>query len=360
MFRKIMIGSLIGCMLVVGAASSVYAQDENPPVCAPETNVLEILELSLEEIKSALAEGNTIQDLFEEAGLDYEAYLQQHAETQLACIDQALADGKITETQAERMITAVEKGLEEGTPFFLGHRFFKHAGFQKLRFLSFDNVAESLGLTAAELKTALEDGQTLTEIAAEQGVNLDDLLSDWVEAQIADLTQAVENEKLTQAQADVLIEKMNQMLEDGFDFENWNPFEHKGLDRGKVILNSTKDLITQTMDALGMTMEDVRTAIQDGQTIEEIAEEAGVDLDAVYQEWISEQIAAVQTALEEGKITQAQADQMTERLENQLENGFPFEFLNKVRQEKQPFGFGQKDGQRPERGNSSPFFGKGN
>ncbi|MAT44300.1 MAG: hypothetical protein CL609_18365 [Anaerolineaceae bacterium] len=360
MFRKIIIASLIGCMLVVGAASSVYAQEENPPVCAPETTLLDTLEMSLDEVKSALAEGKTIQDLFEEAGLDYEAYLQQLAETQLDCINQALADGKITETQAERMISAVEKGLEEGKPFLLGHRSFKHPGIQKLRFLSFDNIAESLGLTAAELKTAMNNGQSLPEIAAEQNVDLDELFADWVEAQIADLSQAVEDEKLTQAQADALIEKMNQILEEGFDFENWNPFEHKGLDREKVILNSTKDLITQTMDALGMTVQDLRTALQDGKTLDEIAEEAGVDLDVIYQDWITEQMETVQTALEDGKITKAQADQIMERLENQLDNGFPLDFLQKVRQEKQPFGFDQKDGQRPDRGNFFPFHGKGN
>jgi uncharacterized protein YidB (DUF937 family) len=360
MFRKIIIASLIGCMLMVGAASSVYAQNENPPVCAPENTLFETLDMSLDEVKSALTEGKTIQDLFEEAGLDYEAYLEQHAETQLECINQALEDGKITETQAERMISAVEKGLEEGKPFFLGHRLFKHPGIQKLRFLSFDNIAESLGLTAAELKTAMNEGQTLPEIAAEQNVDLDDLFADWIEEQIADLTQAVEDEKLTQAQADVLIEKMNQLLEEGFDFENWNPFDHKGLDREKIILNSTKDLITQTMDALGLTIEDVRIAITEGKTIEEIADEAGVDLDVIYQDWVSEQMEAVQAALKDGKITQAQADQMLERLENQLDNGFPLDFLKKVRQEKQPFDFGQNDRQRPERGNFFPFHGKGN
>jgi len=368
MFRKILIGTLIAGMMLAGVSTAVFAKGDHPPVCAPETNALEDLGMTREEVKEALDAGQTLEDLFTEAGLDYEVYVQEHADAQLACIEAALEEGTLSEEQAERMTTAIETALEEGNPLFLGARIKKQQATMKIKFASFENIAEAFDMTTEELREAMGEGQSLVDIADELGVDLDELDEEWAAAQIADIEQAVADGKMTQEQADALIERMNERLGEGIDFENWNP-THQGrerTDRAERVVNSSKDLVSDALEALGMTAEEVREAVAAGQTIEEIAAEQGVDLDALYDEWLAEKSAAVEEALANGEITEEQAQSMLERIENQAGEGFPFDFLNKVREGMKDRGQGGFDGERGQRpggmneGGKFPFSGENN
>ena len=106
-----------------------------------------------------------------------------------------------------------------------------------------------------------------------------------------------------------------------------------------MIVNAGKDLAQEVLEAFGMTPEEIKAAIQNGQTIEELAAEKGVDLDAIFAEWVAEKSAVIKQAVADGKITEEKAAEMLERLETQAEEGFPLDFLKKVRQ--------GRDGQRP-------------
>lgn len=363
MFRKILIGTLITGMMLAGVSTAVFAKGDHPPVCAPETNALEDLGMTREEVKEALDAGQTLEDLFTEAGLDYAAYVQEYADAQLACIEAALEEGTISEEQAERMTTAIETALEEGNPLFLGVRIKKQQSTMKIKFASFENIAETFGMTTEELREAMAEGQTLVDIADELGVDLDVMVEEWVNAQIADIEQAVADGKMTQEQADALIERMNDKLEEGIDFEKWNPI-HQGRERAERVVNNAKDLVSDALEALGMTAEEVREAVAAGQTIEEIAAEQGVDLDALYDEWLAEKSAAVEAALANGEITEEQAQSMLERIENQAGEGFLFDFLGKVRDGMKERGsFDGERGQRPggmNEGGNFPFSGENN
>jgi hypothetical protein len=79
----------------------------------------------------------------------------------------------------------------------------------------FDTIAEALGLTPNELFTESHDeGKTLSEIAEEQGVDLetvqDAVKASRTEAQREAIQQAVEDGKLSQDQADWLLEGLDQ------------------------------------------------------------------------------------------------------------------------------------------------------
>jgi hypothetical protein len=72
----------------------------------------------------------------------------------------------------------------------------------KLRGYMLQAVADKLGLTADELTSKLSDGQTLVDIAQEQGVAEDDLPTLLKEARSDALQVAVSDGVLTQEQAD--------------------------------------------------------------------------------------------------------------------------------------------------------------
>lgn len=78
----------------------------------------------------------------------------------------------------------------------------------------FDTAAEALGLTPVELFTELHDGNTLEQIAEARGVAIEDvqaaLSAARVEAMRQNIAQAVEDGTMTQAQADWMLEGLEQ------------------------------------------------------------------------------------------------------------------------------------------------------
>jgi hypothetical protein len=78
----------------------------------------------------------------------------------------------------------------------------------------FDTAAEALGLTPEELFAELHAGNTLEEIAEAQGVELEAVQEAMnaarAEAMRETIEQAVEDERITQEQADWLLEGLEQ------------------------------------------------------------------------------------------------------------------------------------------------------
>ncbi len=78
----------------------------------------------------------------------------------------------------------------------------------------FDTAAEALGLTPVELFTELHDGNTLEEIASAQGVDITNVQEAMNVARSAAMRQRIEQAvadgTMTQAQADWMLEGMEQ------------------------------------------------------------------------------------------------------------------------------------------------------
>jgi len=123
-------------------------------------------------------------------------------------LDAAVAAGKITKAQADAM---KQHSTEGGLPLFGGgHRgSFGHHGPPSLA-----GAATYLGLTEAELRTDLESGQSLAQIATAQGKSVDDLKKALAAATKTQLDAAVKAGQLTQAQADELQTRMTEHLDD--------------------------------------------------------------------------------------------------------------------------------------------------
>ena len=113
-----------------------------------------------------------------------------------------VADGTITQAQADAVTAAIEAARPErgdgphGGP--------GRGGPGQARF-GFDAVAEALGITTDELRTALQDGQTIAQVAEAKGVDLatvtDAMVAAFTEHEQAEVTAG----EHTQAQADANI-----------------------------------------------------------------------------------------------------------------------------------------------------------
>jgi hypothetical protein len=163
--------------------------------------------------------------------------------TKAAAIDQvdaAVKDGKITEAEADRLKARIESG--EFPPFFgvgplFGHRF-GHEGHDfhgglPLFGEKLSAAAGYLDLTDAQLRTKLNAGQTLAEIAKAQGKSVDGLKQAILADAKRKLDQLVKDGELTPAEADAMYARLQSHVDDlvehgMFSFHFGDRDEHAG------------------------------------------------------------------------------------------------------------------------------------
>jgi hypothetical protein len=144
-------------------------------------------------------------------------------------VDQALADGRVTQEQADELKSHIESGdwpgflgpgiLSPGPKYFGfrfgdngpgedrgGHHFFFD---RKLA-----SAAEYLGLTEAELREQLADGKSLADVAEAQGKSVDGLKDTILDGARSALDEAVGAERLTQEQADAIYEHLTGWIDE--------------------------------------------------------------------------------------------------------------------------------------------------
>jgi predicted nuclease of restriction endonuclease-like RecB superfamily len=120
-------------------------------------------------------------------------------------VDAAVTAGRITKAEGDAFKQRIESGAY---PLFFGpHRGFGHFGFHGL-----DAAASYLGITEEQLRTELEGGKTLAQVAQAQGKSVAGL----VDALVADAKQhldaAVAAGRLTQSQANELLSGLRDRI----------------------------------------------------------------------------------------------------------------------------------------------------
>jgi hypothetical protein len=139
--------------------------------------------------------------------------------TKAAAVDQvdaALKEGKITQAQADELKARIESG--EFPPFagpLFGPRFGHfHRGGPPLFGEKLSAAADYLGLSEAELRTKLNTGQTLADIAKARGKSVDGLKQAILDEAEKQLDQLVEDGELTRAEADQMLARMKTHVDD--------------------------------------------------------------------------------------------------------------------------------------------------
>jgi hypothetical protein len=122
-------------------------------------------------------------------------------------VDAAVEAGRLTEEQGAELKERIESGdvplLGLGGPGF-GHRM-HHVG-------DLDAAASYLGMTEANLRTALESGKTLAQIAEDRGKSVDGLVNALVDEAEAELAAAVKAGRLTDAQRDSMLSGLKERI----------------------------------------------------------------------------------------------------------------------------------------------------
>lgn len=183
-------------------------------------------------------------------GLTVDEYDAAVKEAHEQAVDEAVTEGKLTEEQAERMRERMEQAPSawgQGKGFRAPHgEGFRapRGGFRgRVGGSPIGVAAEVLGMTAGDLMAEIQDGRSIAEVAEEQGVALE-AITEAYEKQVGEaLNQAVQNGRITQEQADSMLEHAEEMVPEMLNntWEGRGPGRFPGGFPGKMRYPSTSD-----------------------------------------------------------------------------------------------------------------------
>jgi hypothetical protein len=110
-------------------------------------------------------------------------------------LDQLVTDGTITQAQEDAIVKAMKDAVGDKKAGRGGRRLRVLGGMLQVS-------ADTIGVSADDLKTAVKSGQTVADVANAHTVNPSDVVAAIIKAGTAKLDMAVTDGKLTQAQAD--------------------------------------------------------------------------------------------------------------------------------------------------------------
>jgi len=138
---SILIGGLLAALIVVGAIGATNAFAQSATLIAPEHGrgpggggrgfgleglqaAAEALNMTTDELITALRSGKTLEEIATEAGVELQAVqdaIQAAREEELRTrIEQGVADGTISQEKADWLLEGLEKGFLDGPGFGFG------------------------------------------------------------------------------------------------------------------------------------------------------------------------------------------------------------------------------------------------
>ena len=163
-------------------------------------------------------------------------------------------------------------------------------------------IASVLKLTEAELKTQVQSGKTLAQIATAQGVDVK-LVVDVIAAEIkTHIASEVTSGEITQAQADAKLADVTTKVTEMVN--TVRPARGEGSRGGP---KGPGKNVAAIASVLKLTEAELKTQVQSGKTLAQIATAQSVSVQSVINVLVADMQAHIAEELASGEITQAQA-----------------------------------------------------
>lgn len=213
--KKLSVALALGAVLTVGAVVASAdpghpgrgGRGDRPVIAAALSAATDVTGLDQAELVAGLRAGSTLADLVTEAGGDVQAVIDAAVAAAQARIDEALAAGQITQDQATALSADVVDGVTaavngEVGPRWIGRGALRIGGAREL----VRAVADASGLTGQDIVTQWRAGSTLSAIATASGADPAAIVEAAVTSATERVNQAVTNGRMTQTQADLVLE----------------------------------------------------------------------------------------------------------------------------------------------------------
>jgi urease gamma subunit len=162
------------------------------------------------------------------------------------------------------------------------------------RGMSLEVAAEAIGISADDLRSELEDGKTIAEVAEAHDVDVQDV----IDALVAD-----GKERLAEAE-EALPERIKELVNSDLPIGRGGP-RHGGLIHAGLDTVST---------AIGISESELRDELQDDKTIADVAKAHDVDPQKVIDAVVAEATKRIDAAVADDEITEERAASLKENL----------------------------------------------
>lgn len=169
-----------------------------------DATLAEALGLTVEELQAARAEGQRMNDLAEAQGVDLETLKATMDAALTTYVDQAVADGLITAEEAEMIKNHKHGGMGKGPGMHGPGPLAEVEGAKEIMDAA---IANALGMTVEEVAAAQAEGQTLRDLAEQQGLTREDIKAAKDAAFEETLAKGVADGVFTQEEADAIRER---------------------------------------------------------------------------------------------------------------------------------------------------------
>jgi hypothetical protein len=188
MRKKTIVLGLAGTLAVAGGGAAIAARQSDSP--RDESRAI-------------------VNDVAKQLGVEPKALTEAFKTALKNRVDAAVAAGRLTKEQGDRLKARIDAG---DAPFF-GFRFGLHHGpFGYLGHL--DAAASYLGVTEAQLREDLAAGKTLAQVAKDRGKSVDGLVDAMTAEAKEHLDDAVAAGRLTREQADSALAGVKERITD--------------------------------------------------------------------------------------------------------------------------------------------------
>lgn len=176
--------------------------------------IADVLNMSQQDLIAELRAGKTVADVAQEQGVDLAQIVDALVAPQEQRLQRAVESGRLTQEQADALLALKRIQIEDRLS-------------QLFPLDPMMIAAQVLGMEPQELFAELRQGKSVAEVAQEKGVDLEEIVNAITEPKVERLNQLVTDGRLTQEQADILInmerERVTQMLN-----RQWQPCPRAG------------------------------------------------------------------------------------------------------------------------------------
>jgi len=179
-----------------------------------------------------------------------------------------------------------------------------------------ETAGEELGLSRADLVEELRAGNSIAQVAENQGVDVNDIVSAILGKVSYGFDRAVEKGRMTREQADSRLgnigERVTTAMERVPDFDGKRA---QGKGRGNM---GNHGLLVIAAGELGMTPGELLAELRDGRTIAEVAEAQNVNVDDIVDAMVEKAQERTDRAIENGRLSQDEADERLAMFEEKV------------------------------------------
>ena len=175
-------------------------------------------------------------------------------------------------------------------------------------------VAEQLGMTTEELMQEIRNGKSVEELAEEKGVELTTIVDELVSKRTERLNTYVDKGYLSQEDTETALTMARvhtvDLLTRSIPTTITNAI--KGRNFGE---NGPLSVVAESLD---MSVEDLISELRAGNTMAEVIADNDGNVETIADEVVAQQAERLQQAVDNGRITQEQADSRLETMRDNL------------------------------------------